>query len=80
MRRWRPRTGKPRTLDERQVLLILSRGGMLLHRRGVWNIYRTPDARRMRIGVVVEDLAAKLEAEGRARRMDTPPVRLRVSS
>lgn len=76
MRRRRRTPHKPRRMDERQVRQILSRGGLLVLRKGVWSIWRTPDARRMRIGIVEADLVAALEAEGVINRNGGEPVRL----
>lgn len=76
MRHARPRL--LRLLGERQVCLILSRGGMLLHAGGVWTAYRNFDSRRMRVGLVDDALAERLEETGLAMAMDAPPRRLRA--
>ena len=51
-------------------------GGMLLEGAGGWVMYRTQDARRMRVGLVTPQLAAELVADGVAVRAEGLPARL----
>jgi hypothetical protein len=76
MRRWRPAPHTLRQLDDRQVRLILLRGGMLQRTAGKWHAYRSLDSRRMRVGIVPDSLADHLLAEGLAGALDGPAPRL----
>ena len=67
MRRRRYRPKRPRVLEAPEVLRILSRGGILFESGGIWGVYRTDDARTMRVGIVQDALAVWLVAEGHAR-------------
>jgi|JI9StandDraft_2_1071091.scaffolds.fasta_scaffold72170_2 hypothetical protein len=67
---------KDRLLERPLVTLALARGGMIFDLNGVWVLYRSQDARRMRVGVVPAGLAAELEAEGVAVRAEGLPARL----
>jgi hypothetical protein len=49
---------------------------MLLEGAGRWVMYRTQDARRMRVGLVTPELAAELLADGVAVRAEGLPLRL----
>jgi len=66
----------PRQMGRDEVIRILRRGGILLQCATGWLVFRTPDSRRMRIGIVTRELAAGLEAEGLARRIEGTPPRL----
>lgn len=76
MRRGLSQRAALRQLDERRVQRVLLGGGMLLALGGQWIAYRCPDARRMQIGIVLDALAARLEADGRAVRAPDEPLRL----
>jgi hypothetical protein len=67
MRLRRPRPRRPRVLDAPEVLRILSRGGILFERNGLWSVYRTNDARGLRVGIVEDALPGRLVADGLAR-------------
>ncbi|MBK8196826.1 MAG: hypothetical protein IPK75_00550 [Acidobacteria bacterium] len=67
---------KDRLLERPLVTLALARGGMIFDLNGVWVLYRSQDARRMRVGVVPAGLATELEAEGIAVRAGGLPARL----
>ena len=71
-----PRNRRSRVLDRRLVTLALARGGMLLEGAGGWVMYRTQDARRMRVGLVTPQLAAQLVADGVTVRAEGLPARL----
>ncbi|MEQ9506322.1 MAG: hypothetical protein RLO80_08610 [Hyphomonas sp.] len=63
------RSRRPRVLEAPEVLRILSRGGILFESGGVWSVYRTHDARGLRVGIVPAQMAEWLEAEGHARHL-----------
>lgn len=68
MTRRRFRQRYPRVLEAPEVLRILSRGGILFESdAGIWSVYRNPDARGLRVGIVEEALPEWLLAEGHAR-------------
>lgn len=75
-RRLTHRQKRPRLLNARILALVFARGGMLLRRRGLWHVYRSLDARRQRIGIVSDELADDLLADGRACLLEGPPLRL----
>lgn len=71
-----PKTRAPRRLQEREVRLLLLRGGMLARTSGVWTAYRNHDIRRMRVGTVADALAEHLISGGAARAVEGPVPRL----
>ncbi len=73
---WRNRSGKPRQIGLEEAGLILARGGLLRRQCGVWGLWRSPDARRMRTGIVAPEIAEKLLEEGIAKPDRGKPQRL----
>lgn len=55
---------RPRRIRAEEITRILSRGGMVAAVRGELCVFRTRDARRMRIGIVRRETMAELEAAG----------------
>lgn len=76
MRRGRASSRAPRQLGERQVRFILLRGGMLQRAGRAWHAYRSLDSRRMCVGIVPDELAEHLQAEGLASAHEGPAPRL----
>ena len=73
---WRPKPRNPRLLQEREVRLLLLRGGLLARIGGAWAAYRNHDIRRMRAGLVPDALAERLLEEGAAKALDGAALRL----
>jgi hypothetical protein len=65
--RWRSRPAKPRQIGLEEAGLILARGGLLRRQGRTWGVWRSLDARRMRIGIVASEVAEKLLDEGLAK-------------
>ena len=63
---WRSRPAKPRQIGLEEAGLILARGGLLRRQGRTWGVWRSQDARRMRIGIVASEVAEKLLADGLA--------------
>lgn len=76
MRRERAPARAQRQLGERQVRFILLRGGMLQRAGRAWHAYRSLDSRRMCVGIVPDELAEHLQAEGLASALQGPAPRL----
>jgi hypothetical protein len=64
---WRSRPAKPRQIGIEEAGLILARGGLLRRQGRTWGVWRSLDARRMRIGIVASEVAEKLLDEGLAK-------------
>lgn len=66
---------RPRFVGAEELTRILSRGGMVVDLRGELCVFRTRDARRMRVGITRPETLAFLEAEGAIRRGEALPLR-----